>query len=367
MLAYWLLLAFFAVGALIENPRTGPVPVMSGYSPGNGRGPATWVRTTYSPMLVFGGLLTIAMIGLRYKVGGDWDNYVRIFFDAQRLSFSSAIEMGDPGYQAINWAVGHNGYDFWIVNLIGATVFGFGLLRFCATQPRPWLAFAIAIPYLVIVVAMGYTRQAIALGILMAGLAQQVKGASAINFAIYVAAAALFHSTAIIIFPVVAWSARGNRLVNTAVVLSIGIMFYRMFLGHTMDRLISNYIDTAYSSQGALIRVSMNMIAAACFVVVGKRLGFSEHEHKVWRNFSLAAFAMMVLLAVLPSSTAVDRISLYLLPLQLAVISRLPLLTSKGGTATVIAVLAYAVTVQFVWLNYAQFSKAWVPYQFVPM
>jgi hypothetical protein len=318
-------------------------------------------------MLLFGALLTIAVIGLRYKVGGDWESYFRIFLNATRMSFSAAIERGDPGYQAINWVVARSGYKVWVVNLICGAIFGVGLLRFCATQPRPWLAFAIAIPYLVIVVAMGYTRQAVALGILMMGLARQVKGASAINFAFYIAAAALFHSTVIVMFPVVAWSARGNRFVNAAIAISVGIMFYRMFLGHTMDRLIANYLDAAYSSQGALVRVSMNMLAATCFLLVGKRLGFSEHEYRMWRNFSLAAAVMMVLLAVLASSTAVDRISLYLLPLQLAVLARLPALNRRNSATTVMAVLAYVIAVQFVWLNYAQFARLWVPYRLFPI
>jgi hypothetical protein len=358
-----MLLTFFAVGALVERPRT----AAAGYAAAGGQPGPRQDRIIYSPMLLFGALLTIAVIGLRYKVGGDWESYFRIFLNATRMSFSAAIERGDPGYQAINWVVARSGYKVWVVNLICGAIFGVGLLRFCATQPRPWLAFAIAIPYLVIVVAMGYTRQAVALGILMMGLARQVKGASAINFAFYIAAAALFHSTVIVMFPVVAWSARGNRFVNAAIAISVGIMFYRMFLGHTMDRLIANYLDAAYSSQGALVRVSMNMLAATCFLLVGKRLGYSEHEYRMWRNFSLAAAVMMVLLAVLASSTAVDRISLYLLPLQLAVLARLPALNRRNSATTVMAVLAYVIAVQFVWLNYAQFARLWVPYRLFPI
>jgi hypothetical protein len=87
----------------------------------------------------------------------------------------------------------------------------------------------------------------------------------------------------------------------------------------------------------------------------------------MWRNFSLAAAVMMVLLAVLPSSTAVDRISLYLLPIQLAVIARLPALNRRNSSLTVMAVLVYVIAVQFVWLNYAQFSDSWVPYRLFPL
>jgi hypothetical protein len=368
VLIYWFLLVFFAAGALSEGQKAAPgmpgaypvgaYPTGATYAPQSARGKV-------SAMLVIGTLMTVALIGLRYRVGADWQAYVEIYHQAGRLSFVGAIQSGDPGYQAINWVVAQSGSEIWMVNLASAAIFGWGLLRFCAAQPRPWLAFAIAVPYLVIVVAMGYTRQAVALGVLMAGLARQTKGASALNFSAYVALAATFHSTSIIVFPLVAWSSRGSPVINAAILASVGIVLYQFFLGKNMDSYIANYLDTAYSSQGAFIRVSMNIIAAACFYIVGRRLEFEPHEYKVWRNFTLAAVVMMVLLAVLPSSTAVDRISLYLMPLQIAVISRLPVL-SRNSAATAVGVILYVAAVEFVWLNYAQFSKYWIPYQFYP-
>ncbi|MES2119088.1 MAG: EpsG family protein [Pseudomonadota bacterium] len=336
----------------------GAYPTGATYAPHSSRG-------KISAMLVIGTLMTIALIGLRYRVGADWQAYVDIFDGARRTSLSSALQLGDPGYEAINWAVGQYGAQVWMVNLVSGAIFGWGLLRFCAAQPRPWLAFCVAIPYLVIVVAMGYTRQAVALGVLMAGLARQAKGASPLNFSIYVALAATFHSTAVVIFPIVAWSSRGSPVINAALLGSIGIVLYQFFLGKNMDAYVANYLDTAYSSQGAFIRVSMNIVAAGCFYIAGRRLEFESHEYKIWRNFSLAAVVMLVLLAVLPSSTAVDRVSLYLMPLQIAVISRLPLL-SRNGASTAMGVILYLAAVEFVWLNYAQFSKYWIPYQFYP-
>lgn len=363
MLVYWLLLGFFVLGALTERSPgmsiLGPRPMMGG-------APNVSSRISYPPMLIVGALLTVIVIGFRYRVGADWDSYTDMFLAVRRLSFETAVSHGDPAYQTINWMVGTNGYRIWLVNLVSAAIFCWGLLRFCATQPRPWLAFAVAVPYLVIVVAMGYTRQAVALGVLMAGLANQVKGASAMNFAIYVGVAALFHSTAIVLFPIIAWSARGNALVNIALTVSIGITFYQYFLGDTMDRLVTNYIETSYSSQGALIRVSMNLVAAICFFVIGKKLDFTEHEYKIWRNLSVVACLMLVLLFVLSSSTAVDRVSLYLIPLQLAVLARLPKMTDKSS-GTVIGVIVYSILVQFVWLNFGQWSRFWVPYHFFPL
>jgi anaerobic C4-dicarboxylate transporter len=85
-------------------------------------------------------------------------------------------------------------------------------------------------------------------------------------------------------------------------------------------------------------------------------------EWKVWRNFSLASVASLVFLVMSPSSAAVDRISLYIIPLQIAVLGRVPLIFKSRLFGTVV-VASYCFAVEFVWLNFAQFSDAWVPYQ----
>jgi hypothetical protein len=80
----------------------------------------------------------------------------------------------------------------------------------------------------------------------------------------------------------------------------------------------------------------------------------------------LAAVGFLILLFVLPSSTAVDRMSLYIMPLQIAVLARIPLAFNStfGGR---FAVVGYLALVEFVWLNFAQHAHFWVPYQFYPI
>jgi hypothetical protein len=70
----------------------------------------------------------------------------------------------------------------------------------------------------------------------------------------------------------------------------------------------------------------------------------------------------MILLGVLSSSTVVDRLSLYLMPLQIVILTRAALLGGSrlSGTA---AVLTYSFSIQFVWLNFADHARYWVPYQ----
>jgi len=352
LLYYWLLFFYFAVGALIA-------PATKDYQKPR--------RTT--PLLIFGALITACLIGLRYRVGADWDTYVFIFSHAGSLDFWRSLQIGDPGYQALNWIVYNAGGDIWEVNLLCAAIFTWGLVRFCVAQENPWLALLVSIPYTVIVVAMGYTRQAVALGILMAGLASYLRGGGPIRFVMYVLVAVLFHKTAVVVVPLIAIGESRNKLLsflNFLFVLSMGILLYDVFFGNAMDRFVQNYIQQEYSSQGAAIRVAMNLVAAALLFTMRHRLGFNERAYKLWRNFALASIGMLVLLFTLPSSTAVDRMSLYLLPLQIAVLASLPKGTKSefGGS---LAVVGYMAAVQFVWLTFAVHANYWVPYRFFPI
>lgn len=348
MIIYWLLFAYFAVGALVT-------PL----------GPDVSLRRR-NAAYVFGFVVFAILIGLRYRVGADWESYDLIYAFAGRSTLWSALSIGDPGYQVVNWMVFHSDGSIWVVNLVCGSIFSWGLYRFCRVQPDPWLAVLVAVPYMVIVVAMGYTRQSVGLGVLLAGLAAIQRGTSTIRFAAYVAVAALFHKTAVIAFPLVALTSTRNRLLNFLLVIAVSISLYDLFLGDAMDDFIQHYIRTRYSSQGAAVRIAMTMVAAITFWIARRRLQLGYGEWKLWRNFSAASVGMLLLLLVLPSSTAVDRMSLYLLPLQLAILSRLPLAFGSQFTGKV-AVVAYSALVQFVWLNFAQHAQFWVPYRFFPI
>jgi EpsG family len=346
VLIYWALFGYFAAGALLA--------------------PSGGAQARSRPFLALGAVVTGLLIGLRYRVGADWDTYAYWFSYAGRGGFDRLLKFGDLAYQFLNWGFAHGGLEIWAVNLVCGAIFSWGLWRFCKAQPEPWLAFAVAIPYIAIVIAMGYTRQGVALGILMAGLASFQRNSSTVRFAVYVAVAALFHKTAVVAFPLVALASPRNRLLNLLLVIATSYLLYGLFLGDAMEQFVQHYItQTRYSSQGAGIRIAMTLFAALVLWITRRQLGLTETEWRLWRNFSLAAVAALVLLFVLPSSTAVDRISVYLMPLQLAVLSRVPIAirSELPGRA---AVIGYSALVQFVWFNYAQFSRLWVPYQFYP-
>lgn len=307
-------------------------------------------------------------IGLRHEVGGDWFNYIPYLTRAQGLSLAEAIEVGDPGYNALNWFFASHAWGIYGVNLISAAIFSSGLIWFCRAQPRPWLALCIAIPYLVIVVSMGYSRQGVAIGFIMPGLLALERGRLRL-FLASMAAAATFHSTALVmlafIVPAVPGRSIAKRAIRLSILLIVGSVLVHTFLVARIDQLVGGYIENEYQSDGAAIRVAMNLLPAIILLSWPSRFGFNFQQLRLWRALSFTALGCALALILLPgNSTAVDRVSLYVIPLQLVVGSRLPgsRLFALTTPQLTYAVLSFCLAVQFTWLNFANHASGWLPY-----
>jgi len=346
LLVYWLMFLYFAVGAMREQPRA-----------------AATARVDV--LFRLGIVLMTAVIGFRYHVGADWPQYELMFAEARQETFGTVPVLADPGFVVLNIVVQWFNGELWMVNLVCAMIFCWGLMRLAEAQERPWLSTVVAIPYLVIVVAEGYNRQGVAIGIVMAGLASYTRTGSVLRVAAYVALAATFHKSAVVALPLIAIANERGRFLAFVIALLLSYLLYTQFLAQSVGHYVSSYIDSRYAAEGAGIRVAMCAFPAALFLLRWSSLGFSERERRVWRNFSFAAFGFLVLLIGLHASAAVDRMALYVIPLQLAVLSRPRSMFTTEGFGTFLAI-AYSAAVQFTWLTFAHHARSWVPYQFWP-
>jgi len=265
----------------------------------------------------------------------------------------------------INWLVAGLGGNIYFVNLLCGIFLMTGVIVFARQQPLPSLALLVAVPYLIIVVGMGYSRQAVALGFVLLGLAALANGRTR-RFALWVLLGATFHKSAVLLLPVAALASSEKRLWNLVWIGVITLVGGYLFLFDSVDALWTNYVEADYQSQGGLIRVLMNSVPACLFLLLHRRFGLNIVEHRLWWWMSLFAIACIPL--VLLSSTATDRVALYLIPLQLFVFSRLPLVPTDKllRACVVLGVVAYYVTVLGVWLFFATNAYAWLPYQMYP-
>ena len=88
-------------------------------------------------------------------------------------------------------------------------------------------------------------------------------------------------------------------------------------------------------------------------------------SQRIWSLISLLAVAAAIGLATVASSTAIDRLALYLIPLQLFVGSRLPetRLWNVDSTSWTQLLVFFSLAVLLVWLFFAVHASAWLPYR----
>lgn len=172
-----------------------PYLISWGVFPSAGLGSARRIASS-TPLAL--GLFLPLMIGLRVQVGGDWGSYIGFVIRSEGLPFSELFLADEPGYGLLNWIGANWGGGVYLVNTVCGLIFSIGLLRFCRAQPRPWLDLTLAFPYLVTVVAMGYSRQGVAIGLEMIALLALQRD-RLLQYLAWIALAATFHRTALVL------------------------------------------------------------------------------------------------------------------------------------------------------------------------
>jgi len=312
-------------------------------------------------------VILVLFIGLRYQVGGDWGSYATILDRVSLISIWDILTDKEPGYYLLSKISDNLVGSVWLVNVCAGMIFSAGLIRFLRSLPDPLLGLVVAIPYMVIVLSMGYTRQAMAFGLLLWGLVY-LKNNRVLPFVLTICVAATFHMSAVILLPLAALANAKNRVWTGFWVGLATILMYMLFLQERSDQLWQNYVvaDYGQKSQGGAVRVAMNALPAILFLSFRRRFRMTPSEKKLW--FWVAILCLVSFLLVFEAPTAVDRVALYFMPIQLLVLTHLPGIFHAHNRPFIrLAIVAGYGLVQFVWLGYAQHAGAWLPYRFWPL
>jgi len=354
MLLYWLLFlgsVYWSVSRLRPIPQAAPRVQ-------HDRWPNVW-RGFY--------VFLVLIIGLRHEVGVDWFNLIKGLEGwAQRPIYD--IFASDFSYSLLEWIGFNIAGGIYFVNTICAVLFTWGLFSFCRVQPRPSLALVAAVPFLVIVVAMNSTRQAVAIGLIMQGLATLRLGGG-LRLLFYLVLAATFHTSAVLLMPLGILIAFQRHIF---ILLWAGPLLFFMALWLVDDRfedVAGYYLHIRMESAGAYIRTLMNVVPATLFLVFRKRFQLTPEQCTCWTWMAWGSLLLLVLFYVVPSSSLVDRVGWYFIPLQIFVLSSLPnVLGRKYGNNVlwVLGVVVYSAAIMFVWLFFSRHSHYWLPYQFYP-
>lgn len=316
-------------------------------------------------VLLFVGFAMI--MGLRDGTGGDFFNYQRNVDLIGYQSFATSMSSGDPAFTLVAIISNALGFHIYGVNFVCGALLLYGVLRFVRTLPDPWLAIAVAVPYMIIVIGMGYIRQGVAIGFIllaMIDLERRAYGWLAFHMLLSVA----FHITAILMLPVMAAAVLRRHPFILLVLALLGALFFWFFLQTRFTGLYNGYVAAVYDSSGALIRLLMNAVPALVFLVFRRRFPIPEPAKTVWTIVAVLSLTLLILLRISPSSTWIDRIGLFFSPIQLVVFGYLTTAFAadirEQRFAAFAGVLFYGI-VLFVWLNYAANAGYWIPYRWI--
>lgn len=305
----------------------------------------------------------IFLIGFRDEVGGDWKAYLNYYEITIETDILDILFVNDPGYMFLNWLSSRFSGGILGVNLAIGTILLIGLYNFSKHLTYPWLAYLIAVPNLITIIGMGYSRQAIAVGIIL--LAISTKGENSKKTLILLLISSLFHKFALVFF-----------LFYYFIIFDVGTrqkLIFGLFLGTFVVgivyvqsglilEVIQNYIlYPKVNSAGALPRYILNLLPSLIFVFY--RQYFKNFLY--YRVYLLSSVFFIISLPILfYFSTALDRMSIYFIALQLGLYSDfLDKIAIKFQRTLVMVglVMVYLFT-YLIWLNYANNAKFWVPY-----
>lgn len=351
MIVYWLMFGFPALAATLTWQRG---------KPGD-------LNKLALSLLV---IAFVIVIGLRYNVGADWLVYETIMWNISLVDLGTAMfQYGDPGFNLIGWVATRVGAEVWGANFVCGIILVAGLVHFCRQQDDQWLALCAAVPYLVIVVGMGYVRQGAAIGLLLVALVRFERGQVARSL-VWIAVAATFHASAVILAPLMAAAVvRKNIALVVPVAIAGGGLFY-LLLQSRLDSFYSIYIEAEYDSSGAMVRLLMNAIPGLLMLLFRRRFPGSPVGRALWLWFAVLSLLLVVAVLVSPSTTLIDRVGLYLIPIQVYVFGNLTVgigVKDRGRLLITVLAIAYYAAILFVWLNYATHSSFWLPYRFLPL
>ena len=200
MLAYWLLFSIFAFSAINENKKyvTNDNLFAIGLS---------WYFWVF--------ILTF-FIGFRDSIGTDWFPYVRLFNKISIISFQELLTnisySENISYSILIWISSKLGFGIYGANLLMGFIFSLFLIIFCNHFDRPYFALLISIPYIIVVVGIGYGRQGVALAFLMISFLCLFKNKK-ILFILLIVAGSTFHKSLIFFLPFLILSFDKNKFI----------------------------------------------------------------------------------------------------------------------------------------------------------
>jgi hypothetical protein len=317
-------------------------------------------------LLLLVGLLYWLIIGFRFQVGMDWNNYIFIYEERKGASLLGLAFDREPGFGILTWIAAQLGSGVIFLNAVSGLVFCWGLFAVARRCPEPWMAVAVATPLLVVAFSMSGARQSVSCGIIFYLFATWEQRGTLAKAAL-VFAASTFHFSAIFVLAFVALGSKATPFIRfTAAGLAVTIVLAIVVVApDSMEAYSRLYVGSEgkLSAPGAIVQVGVLAIPGALYLYYRDRWAALMGESPLITNLAWGALACLPLILI--SSVGAYRFVLYFWPMGMYVYSGFPTLipaaTGRAFYRVTIIIAAFAMLVG--WLMFANNSLPWVPYK----
>ncbi|WP_404308892.1 EpsG family protein [Neorhodopirellula lusitana] len=318
--------------------------------------------TSYRILLVF----LFFFCAFRFEVGLDWTGYYWNYRIQEWNSFMDAAEMRNPSFWILNEIVHQLNLPYPWVNVFVTIGFFAGFHCLAKRQNDPLGFLVLSFPVLIINMPMSALKQAVAVGFICIALTAYLDK-KLTKFLFWSFAAASFHGSALIFLPLatlVKTDLTRRDLAFAGVLALPGVV--ALAYSSEAEVMQSRYIESSREATGAIFRLAL-LVATGLFFHFFLRHRWKYLFPSDYRLVGLGALMMIASSPAILASTIVgDRFGYYLIPIQLMIYNRFPLLFEGAPFQRFLSAAPYIGLFIFLvaWTSFSwHFQAGFLPYQ----
>jgi hypothetical protein len=314
--------------------------------------------------------LILIIIGTSYGLGVDYKLYNSSFNLLSEYSFIEFIKRyynDEIFFFFPSWLLSLYSFDSSLVTFFTTFILLYGVNKLCLLFKSPYLTLTVSL-YLIIVIGINYPRQAAAIGIfclILFELLNKLHPSKLRIISLFFIAINFHKSSIIILLIMLLIFFLSNPLKNLKTKILFMLMSFLLclifsdyFISNTQTYLLNPHFN---ASEGSLIRLISYFVPFSLIMLFYKKL--SQIEKIIF----LTSFIMVVLCIFLNFfiSTFVDRITLYLMPIQIICIIKLYTLCNSDFSKNLFYLLAvsYSFSFFYIWFVFSHHATYWHNYR----
>lgn len=256
-------------------------------------------------------LLLCLLVGTKFNVGTDTNNYLRVF-NGIATQQGLVVKFPEVGYYLINNFSAWLGLEMQFVYLICGIIIAFFTVQSARNfDINPGYYLALIFPFHIVMLAVSGIRQGVAESVVIYAISLLFLGKKN-KFIFYLLLAVTFHSSALFFITLLLLGNKKRWLVLGMLVMLPSLVFFG-------NDAYGHYLELGLFSQGIVLRVGYLLALSFFFILYFTRCNFLNEDLIKKRFFLVSIVIPFVLFALgIISTTLVDRVAYYFILISAA-------------------------------------------------